>query len=209
VARTKQTPPAPKTDPADVPSLVVRVRTAKQDAARHEAGQVVALVRLGEALTALGAGAGRAWAGHLRDLGFRPRPAARPQALASGWWAADQDAFAAEFAPNLPPDVGRLEPLARLTPSQLRDQLGRLDCKTAPRKEIVSAVKELLGEAEDERPKADALAKLHKAIDRLLDAVDGLEDVEERRRPPLRAAFTDAARKMQAALAAAGVAPAA
>jgi hypothetical protein len=162
-------------DDTAVRRAVHQIQTELRNLARNEGSAVASHLRIGTALADLRKEAKSGWFKQLKELGINERVARRYIRLGNSWLAVSGLSESA-LLEQLPPDRMKLEWLCRLTAEQLRELLGRLDCKKAKRGQVEAAVRKALGE-EDAAPTAPNIEKaLAKIFKRFRTDTDQLEE---------------------------------
>ena len=150
----------------DIARLLAEIRAEQRKIDRNEGNVIASKITIGTRLAALKAASGRTWGRQQTELGYNPRLASRLMKLAQGW-GSEIGRIASDLLPKLPPDLNKLEWLCRLDAGQLRALLAGLDARKASRKEIVSKVRDALGE--EPPPAVDTSTAMAKSIDRTFD----------------------------------------
>jgi hypothetical protein len=186
-----------------VDDLVKKVRNEQKKIRDHEGGVVLNLVNIGALLIRLQDAAEESWIKTARDLGYHPRTASRLQKLGASWWA-EIGTEGSDLLRRLPPDAQKLEWLCRLSRDQLLALPKRAKSKEANRKEVIDAVKDVLGELTvDPRPIRRNLVKdAERFVFRLQAALAGNGGVVPDREvlERLRAVLADGVAQIEAAL---------
>jgi hypothetical protein len=125
--------------------LVNEILKEQRKIDRCEGDVVASHIRLGRYLAQLRPLATRNWAAQLKAVGMSSRVASRHLMIAQRW-GKEIGLLESDLLPRLPTDLLKLEWLCRLSQDQLRNLLDKLDCKKAPRPQVIALVREALGE---------------------------------------------------------------
>jgi len=152
--------------------LVQAIVKEQQKIDRHEGDVVACHIRIGARLAALRLLAKRTWGHQLKALGISPRVASRYLKIARNWH--DEIGLSeSDLLARLPTDLLKLEWLCRVPVAQLGELLSTLNCKKATRSEVITAVREALGE--DPPTAADGVESfVQRVIHRLTNTVEQL-----------------------------------
>lgn len=147
------------------------------------------MIAAGVHLAALEAATGtkRAWTDRVNAIphGARPgrflnpRTACRLMELGKSRWSQEAGTPGPKTLDRLPTDIQKLTWLCKLSPGQLGDLLGRMDCKEGGRKAVVDAAKALLppGGTQGKTPRAHGdLRSFKQAVARTASALKGAAD---------------------------------
>jgi hypothetical protein len=159
-----------------IPIILNGIRAEQARIDNNEGDVVASMIRIGRHLGELRKLARRDWGKRLKEVQINPRVASRYTNIAKSCLG-EIGLNESDSLPRLPPDLLKLEWLCKLDREHLESLLDKLDCKKAARRDVIAAVKEILGIPDSERG-VDPEKLIKRGFQRMVKAVGQLMDDE-------------------------------
>jgi hypothetical protein len=155
-----------------VGALLDQITQEQKKIDQHNGDVVASVIRIAQYLTELRPLVKKTWASQLATVGVSTRVASRYLKLGNSWLGqvglSDPDLLR-----RLPDDLTKLEWLCRVPQPQLPRLLDELDCRKAPRPQVIAAVRKELGESKLVRADAGDVEQLIKRrLDQLVHTIE-------------------------------------